>query len=613
MEGTDPARRARRALVAGLRSAPRRMADPVRALFAPGMWSPGRIAGESLLSVMVGLLAAGAEALSGGGAVRIAGVALAAVVLSLLRRVLPATVLLAAAAGSGLSPGLAPLALLASWSAGRRISGVGRAVGTFAVAYVLALGLSFVAELPLVSPLLVVVAALWLLVAVVVPGLAGRYWSQRGTLLNTLREYNAQLLRERAMIAGQARMRERQRIAQDMHDSLGHQLALISVHTGALEVDRELTGRQREAVGVLREASVAAMHELREVVGLLRDGTQAPGQGPTAPAAAGTPTPGLEAMEEGDARAPSRGVVGIEGLVEASRGVGTAVELRRSGAPRPLAPTADHAAYRVAQEGLTNAHKHAPGASITIALRYEPDSLVVEVANGPAPETAGAGRSVVSGGQGLTGLRERTRLIGGMVHAGPTADGGFRLAGVLPYTSPEGGAPSPSPGGAATTFVEGTGDFWQQTLAGSLGEGDPVIYGNGLPKELAKAMGTKKRGSRVAIGCGLAALVFLLLMIAAVLALVLLAGESDKATIDPGQYDSVKVGQPETDVREQLPHGDPLLPEGLDKGAPPVPKGAQCLSLNSTEPGSSWDKTSVFRFCFKGGKLIEKKSFEVMS
>ncbi|MDJ0380770.1 histidine kinase dimerization/phosphoacceptor domain-containing protein [Streptomyces sp. G-G2] len=78
------------------------------------------------------------------------------------------------------------------------------------------------------------------------------------------------------MVAGQARLRERQRIAQDMHDSLGHQLALISVHTGALEVDPALTERQREAVGVLRQASVSAMHELREVVGILRDGVEAP-------------------------------------------------------------------------------------------------------------------------------------------------------------------------------------------------------------------------------------------------------------------------------------------------------------------------------------------------
>ncbi|MEV0373852.1 histidine kinase [Streptomyces sp. NPDC050636] len=569
------------------------------------MWPPRRIVGESLLSVVLGLLAAGFEALGHGGTVQCVAVGLAAGLLSAMRRALPATVLLVTAVGCAVLTGFAPLVLVVAWSAGRRIDGVGKATGTFALAYALTLGLAVVQELPRFSLSLVVLGALGLLVAIIVPGLAGRYWSQRRTLTDTLQEYNTQLLRERAMIAGQARMRERQRIAQDMHDSLGHQLALISVHTGALEVDRELTGRQREAVGVLREASVAAMHELREVVGLLRDGTQAPGHGGASRA--------LEAMGEGDAKVPSRGAAGIEGLVEASRSAGTAVELRCSGEPRPLSPTADHAAYRVAQEGLTNAHKHAPGASITIELRYEPDSLVVEVANGPVPETADTGRSVVSGGQGLTGLGERTRLIGGMVHAGPTADGGFRLAGVLPYTSPEGGAPSPSLGDATTTFVDPTGDFRQQTSAGYLGEGDPVIDWNGLPKELAKAMSTNKRSSGVAVGCGVAALVALLLVIAAAVGGIFLVGESEKAMIEPKQYNAVKVGQSEAEVRDKLPHGESFLTEGLDKGAPPEPKGAKCLSLNSTESGSSWDKDPVFRFCFKDGKLIEKKSFEVTS
>ena len=130
---------------------------------------------------------------------------------------------------------------------------------------------------------------------------------------------------------------------------------------------------------MLREASVAAMHELRDVVGVLRDGADA--------------TPAAGAPQGGDdPGAPSRGVAGIDGLAETSRKAGTAVEIRRSGEVRPLATTADHAAYRVVQEGLTNAHKHAPGASIAIGLRYEPDSLVVEVANGPV-RRAGAQRS----------------------------------------------------------------------------------------------------------------------------------------------------------------------------------------------------------------------------
>lgn len=608
----ERAQRARQVPGVKVRAGLRRLAEPGRTLFGPGMWPPKRIVLESLLSVVLATLVAGTEAVRDGGAVQLVAVALAAGLVSPLRRVLPATVLLVAIAASFPFSGFALLVPVASWSAGRRIDGVGRATGIFALAYVLDFCLGISGELPRVSPAVLVIVAMATLVGTIVPGLAGRYWSQRRTLLDTLREYNAQLLRERAMIAGQARMRERQRIAQDMHDSLGHQLALISVHTGALEVDRELTGRQREAVGVLREASVGAMHELREVVGLLRDGTHAPGDGAVpSVVAGGMPTPVLEAMGEEDAKAPSRGVAGIERLVEASRSAGTAVELRRSGEVRPLAPTADHAAYRIAQEGLTNAHKHAPGASITIELRYEPDSLVVEVANGPVPETADDGRSVVSGGQGLTGLRERARLVGGMVHVGATADGGFRLAGVLPYTASERGATSSSSGDETATFVDLTGDFRQQIAAGSPGEADPVIDWIGSPKELAKAMSTQKRSSGIAIGCGVAALLALLLVAGLLVGGAFFMTEANKAMIEPKEYAAVKVGQSESTVRKQLPEGSTVLTVGLDKGAPPVPEGATCLSLNSSETGSSWEKEPVFRFCFKGGKLIEKKSFEV--
>ena len=260
---------------------------------------------------------------------------------------------------------------------------------------------------------------------------------------------------------------------------------------------------------------------------------------------------------------------------------------------------------------MTNAHKHAPGAAITIELRYEPDSLVVEVANDPPPEATDTGRSVVSGGQGLPGLGERTRLIGGTVHARPTAAGGFRLAGVLPYTSPEGGIPSPSPGDATATFVDPTCDLRGQIPAGFLGEGDPVIDGMALPKELARAMSTRRRGRGIAIGCGVVAVIGVLLVITPVIGGFFLMDEFDKATIEPHQYDELRVGQSETEVRKQLPEGDSVLTDGLDKGAPPVPEGAKCLSLNSSESGSRLDMSPVFRFCFRDGELIEKKSFEV--
>ncbi|MFI7099855.1 sensor histidine kinase [Streptomyces sp. NPDC050161] len=549
------------------------------------MWSPGRIAGEALLSAVLGLLGAGAEGLDGASPARIAAVAVAAALLSLLRRALPAGTLLVASAGAGTWAGFVPLVLVASWSAGRRVAPPGRAAGTFALAYLLAL---------LSPPLLwnfslsdLVFGALLLLAVMVVPGLVGRYWTQSRTLADMLHEYHAQLLREREMVVSQARLRERQRIAQDMHDSLGHHLALISVHTGALEVGPGLTGRQRETVGVLREASVAAMRELREVVGLLRDGTEMP-----------------EAAA--DTRAAPGGVDAIEGLAATSRSTGTAVELRRTGAPWPLTQAAGHAAYRIAQEGLTNAHKHAPGAPITLTLRYDTDALAVEVVNGPVPAPVHPGRGVVSGGQGLAGLAERARLAGGIVHAGPTDDGGFRLAGVLPRTATEGGAPVPAP----SPFVAPQDDFRGQTPAGLPGDSGSFIHRNGLPKELVKAVSRNRRRKGVAIGCGVLGLIAVAVVVA--LAVVIFRG-LDRGMIERKEYDAVKVGQSEATVRKQLPDGRTFLTADLGKGAPPEPHGATCLSLMSSESLDRTDGDVVFRFCFKDDKLVEKKTFEVAS
>ncbi|MEU1486347.1 histidine kinase [Streptomyces sp. NPDC005752] len=564
------------------------------------MWPVRRVVGEPLLSLVLALLAAAAGVVENHGPAGAVGIGIGAALLSPLRRALPATVLLATAVGCAALSGFTPLLVVASWSAGRRIDGLGRAAGVFTLAYGLVLSLSLLWDMPQFSLSLAAFAGLLLLIPVLLPGLAGRYWSQRRTLTDTLGEYNAQLLRERVMIAGHARIRERQRIAQDMHDSLGHQLALIAVHTGALEVDRELTGAQREAVGVLREASVAAMHELRDVVGVLRDGVEAPRP-------AGLQDPAAYGEDPGN---PARGVAGVDSLVDASRRAGAAVELRRSGDVRQLAPTTGQAAYRVVQEGLTNAHKHAPGASIVVGLRYEPDSLVVEIANGPAAEPV---NGVPSGRQGLTGLGERARLVGGMVHVRPTPDGGFRLAAVLPYTAQGGDSVSPPHDDAMTTFVAATDDFRAQNPAGPPGDSDPVIDRNGLPKELARAMSRTKRGNGIAIGCGIAALAGVVVVAAVVVGGIFLMREADKGMIEPKQYDAVEVGQSEAEVRAQLPSGDSLMRPGSLADAPAEPEGSTCLVLLSTELGSSLDTEPVFRFCFKDGKLIEKQTFEVKS
>ncbi|MET8979939.1 histidine kinase [Streptomyces sp. NPDC004539] len=371
----------------------------------PNLTSWLRAAGELLLAAGLAAVQATMEAVNAyGDEDPVSPLLVPVVVVFLLRRRLPGISLLAAAALCGAYDAVTLLLVAASWSAGEQIRGAVRASVFFSLAFALYATLDLWLWWEQLNPVSVLYVCLVFLLSGALPGLANRYWTQRFAMYQTVQEHEAQLLRERQMLADQVRLRERQRIAQDLHDSLGHQLALIALHTGALEVDQELTGRQREAVEVLRTASTAAMHELRAVVTIL--------------------------SEESSQRAQAKGVAGIESLVESAGGE---VRLERCGERRPLAPAADHAAYRVAHEGLTNAYKHAPGAPITVSLRYEPDSLVVEVSNGPVPRRAARRRAVVSGRQGLTSLRERALLVGGMLYAGPTDDDGFRIAGMFPY------------------------------------------------------------------------------------------------------------------------------------------------------------------------------------
>ncbi|MER7043720.1 histidine kinase [Streptomyces jumonjinensis] len=542
---------------------------------------------ELVLALVLALVAAGTEELMGSAGHRVLVAGVGAAVLSLLRRRLPIPVLIVVCGLMSWLGGFFALQIVAGWSAGRRIVGFSRALVAFTGAYIAyAVGSVLIAraEDSRLTLMMSLVLTLVFLAMVVIPGLVSRYWSQRQTLLHALQERNAQLLWESRMVAGQARLMERQRIAQDMHDSLGHQLALIAVHTGALEVDPELTGRQREAVGVLRNASVTAMHELREVVGILRDGVEAP----SAPVV----------DETGRA---ARGTAGIESLTDAARAAGNMVELRCTGEARPLAPAADHAAYRIVQEALTNAYKHAPGASIGVELRYEPDSFVVEIVSGTA--TVGKGE-VVSGGQGLTGLRERARLVGGMVHAGVVDGGGFRVAGVLPYGT-----------GEAAPVAAPAGDLPRQSY-GSAGAYGPPAMDWSAPGRTA-AMGEldasrrRSRAGGVGLGCAIAAGTLLLVVAAVVAGLFFLVDSVDEGMIDQDEYQRVKIGESEEGVRDRLPGGDTVFISGLSGKGPKEPEGSECLVLMSSEISDSFESEPVFRFCFRDGKLIEKKSYEV--
>jgi signal transduction histidine kinase len=236
------------------------------------------------------------------------------------------------------------------------------------------------------------------LVFVALPLLIGRYLSQHRLLVSTLDRHNRRLRSEQVLLAERERLRERLRIARDMHDSLGHRLSLVSIQAAALEVS--LPPRQRAPVRQLAVAASGAMDELYELVGALR------GE---------------------DARSP--GVEAIDEVVGEFRTAGVPVTLRRHGEPRPLSAAAGQAAYRVVEEGLTNAAKHAPERPVTVGVTWEPDALLVTVVN-PLPSL---GRPVVlgGGGRGLPGLTERAQAIGGCVDH-RTSGGEFRLVAMLP-------------------------------------------------------------------------------------------------------------------------------------------------------------------------------------
>ncbi|MQT01194.1 sensor histidine kinase, partial [Streptomyces jumonjinensis] len=252
-----------------------------------------------------------------------------------------------------------------------------------------------------------------LLFTVVVPWLVGRYIRQYAELVRTGWELADRMEREQRAVADRARIRERSRIAGDMHDSLGHDLSLIAVRAAALEVDRTLSERQRASAGELRQSAADATARLRDIVGVLRADDE---RAPTVPA------------DEP-----------VGALVERARQSGLRVELREERRPGALPPMTDRAVYRVVQEALTNAAKHAPGAAVVVTVAGEPgskdaqESVVVAVGNGPA---AGPPSGLVGGGSGLVGLDERVRLAGGELAHGPRPDGGFALTARLPTTGP---------------------------------------------------------------------------------------------------------------------------------------------------------------------------------
>ncbi len=310
---------------------------------------------------------------------------------------------------------LMPAVILFSFLLGRRTAGRSAGTQVAALVAVAAIALAFASGHGTGGDWFS--AASTLLVMVVVPWAVGQYLRLQADLATAGFELAARLEHEQARATRRERLRERARIASDMHDSLGHELSLLAVRAAALQVAADTAPALRQSAAELRESAATATDRLRQIIRVLR---------------------------QDDEHAPVDPLGGsVAALVERASASGVDVRLEtgqeaEAGLPDPTA----RAAIRVVQEGLTNATKYAPGSVVRVSLHRTSDMLEVTVANGRAHGMQQMPADPAGSGYGLVGLDERIRLAGGTLRAGPDGDG-FTLTACLPVDAQQAAAPSP--------------------------------------------------------------------------------------------------------------------------------------------------------------------------
>jgi signal transduction histidine kinase len=225
-----------------------------------------------------------------------------------------------------------------------------------------------------------------------------------GSLVRSRRLYVQGLVREREEKAATAVAEERNRIARELHDVIGHSVSVMTVQASAVRrLMREDQGRERAALETVESTGREALAEMRRMIGVLRGSDGAPDR---------TPPPTLAQLDR---------------LVDTVRAAGLDVVVQTEGEPVPLPPGLDLTAYRLVQEALTNTLKHAAATRAAICLRYGDGVLTVAVRDdgrGPEPEA--------QPGTGLLGMRERVAVYGGHLFAGTADGGGYELRAELP-------------------------------------------------------------------------------------------------------------------------------------------------------------------------------------
>jgi signal transduction histidine kinase len=233
--------------------------------------------------------------------------------------------------------------------------------------------------------------------------LAGRAVTTRTRLTEELHETAVRAQEAQETELARATADERRRIAREMHDVVAHSVSVMVVQAGgARRILEQDPARAVEAAGRIEDVGRAALAEMRRLLGVLG--------------------------HEDDGRAPQPTLRELDALVERSRAAGLPVDLTVTGDPRPLPAGMDLAAYRVVQEALTNAIKYSGAAPTEVAVRWEPETLELAIADRGAVFRGPAGE----GGHGLVGMEERVRLYDGELRAGPRRGGGFEVVARLP-------------------------------------------------------------------------------------------------------------------------------------------------------------------------------------
>ncbi|GHG49230.1 two-component sensor histidine kinase [Flavimobilis marinus] len=243
----------------------------------------------------------------------------------------------------------------------------------------------------------------------------GFYIGARRELVATLQLRAETAEREQSARVDQARTQERSRIAREMHDVLAHRISLVAMHSGALAYRTDLTREETaDAAAIIRDNAHLALRELREVLGVLRDD---------------------DASGDGRPELPQPTLVVLDALVAEARSIGAEIDftmaLPVSAHLTDLPDSTSRSAYRIVQEALTNARKHAPGAPVVVNVTGAPgEGISLEVRN---PAVTRAGAPLPPSGLGLTGLTERAELAGGTLTSGVDRSGDFVVRAWLPW------------------------------------------------------------------------------------------------------------------------------------------------------------------------------------